>query len=1426
MNNPIATENPRFQATTINFRHCQAGKLKLPGQPRPIVLALTFFLLALFLAGNLLAATALQITTTALPNCTVGVPYKQTLTATGGSPPYKWVVQAGGLPGPLILNSTNGQITGIPTASGSWVFTYPNQAYIVVTDSAHNAASAGYTIMVLPAPNTYYTLAVVNGSGGGFYLTNTIVGIAASSAPAGKVFHSWTGATVANPLAATTSLVMPGTNVTVTATYATAPTAAKTYALTVVNGSGSGNYASNATVTITAHAAPTGQVFKSWTGAAVANPQSATTTLLMPAAAETVTATYAPVVKPLAITKLTLPNATVGTSYAQTVTVTGGQPPYKWVLQAGGLPGGLTLNATNGQITGMATAAGSWVFTYPNQAYIVVTDSAHNTAALGYTIMVLPAPNTYFTLTVVNGSGGGFYLTNTIVGITASNAPAGEVFQQWTGATVVDPLAANTALMMPGSNVTVTAVYGTAPPPPPTYPLTVVNGTPSGSFAANATVSISANPAPAGQVFLDWTGATVASPQSPSTTLVMTAAPVTVTANYGTPPPVYLLLVNNGQGSGTYTANTVVPLTAEAAPVGEAFASWSGPNIADPTAASTTMVMPAANTTVTANYGFAPPAITNVPLPVASHPRLWITPADLPRLQSWAGPGNPIYAQGLQPLAAECDVTTRTQFFPGGKPNPTYPDYGDSQGYTGLLTEQYMMVLAFDALIDPIPTNRIQYAQDAHDLMMYAINQASLGVLANAPFRDASFPIYNRAGFTSEAWPLTLDWLYNNTNAAGHALFSAQDKAAIRKVFLIWADACLNASTTGGDHPDPIGAMNNPVLLPGGNAYRLAANNYYQGHARLLTLMALSFDPADDPSLDANAPPAQLGNSLRSYILDATGAWLYQQFAMFGDPGAVETGYGLPAGASVGLANGGLPPEGMLYGDSTGTLVGELLALKTAGFADPALSGPQAALANNAPVWSKFVTGFISSLVPAQQASASESYLGLVWEFASYGDILELYATPDMVTVFGVLSLLDRQNNDLTRLNAERWFAINAVEGGAPGVLDRVQNPWTWGVQDSIFLFLLLDPSATTTDPRTNYPTAFYDPGQGRLIDRTDWSTNATMFDFRCSWESINHQQADANQFEFYRRGEWLTKGVANYDNNENGQSSDFHNTLTLQNWCTNGTPTGLDWALPFWINGSQWPLAMNNGDPIANVSVQTNYTYAYGNTTQLYNVPDYWNQPNAGLDILNASRSILWLKPDQIVIYDRATSLMPGLFKQFNLSFPTQPVLKNGVITTTTPGGQHLYITPLLPANATFTSINIVGALTTVADLEPCQYRMVIQDPSKPADERFLHVLQGANAGTLPETASLVQSTAGTAMDGAVFGNTVVLFVHDDTQAFNGVTYAVPAGVHQHYITGCTPNGFYTVASTTMAGSLQVTITPSASGTQTDAAGVLALGF
>ncbi|MBQ9721592.1 MAG: S-layer homology domain-containing protein, partial [Oscillospiraceae bacterium] len=78
-------------------------------------------------------------------------------------------------------------------------------------------------------------------------------------------------------------------------TYAIGYEEGTSYAVTVNSGTGGGDYAEGATVTITADAAPSGQVFDKWTtsdGVSFANANSATTTFTMPTKAVTVTATY------------------------------------------------------------------------------------------------------------------------------------------------------------------------------------------------------------------------------------------------------------------------------------------------------------------------------------------------------------------------------------------------------------------------------------------------------------------------------------------------------------------------------------------------------------------------------------------------------------------------------------------------------------------------------------------------------------------------------------------------------------------------------------------------------------------------------------------------------------------------------------------------------------------------------------------------------------------------------------------------------------------------------------------------------------------------------------------------------------------------------------------------------------------------------
>jgi len=143
---------------------------------------------------------------------------------------------------------------------------------------------------------TTYPLTVVNGTGDGDYTAGERVTIAADPAPSGKVFDKWTGGnggSFTDDNSAATIFTMPGNAATVTATYK--DSGATTYSLTVVNGSGDGNYTAGAQVTIIADAAPSGQVFDKWTdgsGGSFTDENSATTTFTMPGNAATETATY------------------------------------------------------------------------------------------------------------------------------------------------------------------------------------------------------------------------------------------------------------------------------------------------------------------------------------------------------------------------------------------------------------------------------------------------------------------------------------------------------------------------------------------------------------------------------------------------------------------------------------------------------------------------------------------------------------------------------------------------------------------------------------------------------------------------------------------------------------------------------------------------------------------------------------------------------------------------------------------------------------------------------------------------------------------------------------------------------------------------------------------------------------------------------
>lgn len=115
-------------------------------------------LTAKFVAGS--TSTAPAITTTTLPNGTVGTAYSQTLAATGTTP-ITWSINSGNLPAGLSLNETTGEISGTPTTKGTFRFT------VKATNSAGSDTKAlSITIAAPDTPNPSEYTITFNGNGG------------------------------------------------------------------------------------------------------------------------------------------------------------------------------------------------------------------------------------------------------------------------------------------------------------------------------------------------------------------------------------------------------------------------------------------------------------------------------------------------------------------------------------------------------------------------------------------------------------------------------------------------------------------------------------------------------------------------------------------------------------------------------------------------------------------------------------------------------------------------------------------------------------------------------------------------------------------------------------------------------------------------------------------------------------------------------------------------------------------------------------------------------------------------------------------------------------------------------------------------------------------------------------------------------------
>jgi hypothetical protein len=733
---------------------------------------------------------------------------------------------------------------------------------------------------------------------------------------------------------------------------------------------------------------------------------------------------------------------------------------------------------------------------------------------------------------------------------------------------------------------------------------------------------------------------------------------------------------------------------------------------------------------------------------VTDHPRLWLRKADLPKLRSWATKKNPFYQNALLHVAVEAKKAMDDGIV-------ARKDNG-GEAWTHHVSENYAQLFAFMSLVENSAAKRKDYAQRARKLLMTVIDQAIKGPSRGDRFRVPRFATYDRSRWWAEAFPLTVDWIYDS--------LTAKDKAKIRKVFLRWTAENMHAHITDHNHPEPIGLVNDEKLLENRRIVRWSGNNYYANHMRSIGMMAMALDPADDPN-----------NELRSRLSHATGAWLYVLDSLL-----------------KGDLRGGVGAEGLYYfPECVGPVVQFLLALHTAGEDNPKRWGPQSQLSHNDAYWNGMLASVLHSVTPA---SVRHSYMGQTYQLVGYGDSEKVWLL-DHMDYLGPMALYDRYKGNTKRYNQIRWMQLNLMAGGAQKAVRRSARPSSF--RNTILYYLLFPPDeGRPTDPRKDIPLEFYSPGIGQISSRTSWADSSSWFTYSLSWNNVDHQHADGNQFQLYRKGEWLTKEVSGYGTGGIG-SSRYHNTMAIQNEPSK-TTDGDDFRYQLWASGSQW-LYCSEDPKITALSQKKSYLAVTGDATNLYNCA-----AEHSMGVVHASRSIVWNKPDQVFVFDRATTNKAANFKRFWLNTQKKGRVEGKRISATTPRGQKLVVDSLLPKQS---KIDILKVKVEPAEDEVMAYQIRVQPKRGKAREEFLHVLQGVDRQASPAETGFLAMGKRSSHLGAFAGKTAVLFKRDLGRVVKSFSYAAPLTVKVHLISGLKPGAGYAISATKTASSWSISL-------------------
>jgi PKD repeat protein len=330
--------------------------------------------------------------------------------------------------------------------------------------------------------------------------------------------------------------------------------------------------------------------------------------------------------------------------------------------------------------------------------------------------------------------------------------------------------------------------------------------------------------------------------------------------------------------------------------------------------------------------------------------------------------------------------------------------------------------------------------------------------------------------------------------------------------------------------------------------------------------------------------------------------------------------------------------------------------------------------------------------------------------------------------------------------------------------------------------------------------------GTGLLTARSDWGNTPTWMSLQIgNLLNADHQSYTPGQLEIQRGGDALLINAAVKGGFQTAAAkSQYGNTLIVDD-NGDGVQT-YRYSMGYWYSSP--------GVYVDHYEAGNNYVYLSGNYAAAYSSN---LNPGAGGPVSELTRQVVYLQPNEIVVYDRVTTIKDTYLKAVQWNFLNAPTVSGNSFVETV-GGSKLF-------GREYSTVPITTSVVPVQVGDATVQEMRTQNATPTASVRYVTAFQVAPSGTSSMVSTQQVLSADSRMEGVQMGNQLVLFGRNgDVDLSTPVTYQInSSSAVQHLLVNLKAGKTYKVyvngtLTTTLAASSQGTLsfTTSTVGAQT----------